>query len=142
MKYNTLILVIVLTMLLGSCGTTKNSKDNDLFSTAWELEYITGKRIAFDGLFPDKKPQISLDKTSGKVMGNSGCNGYTTDYTLEGDTLSFGEPGPTTMMYCGEGEPEFLNTIKKVNRYSLDKEGKLNLMMDDLPVMRFKKVIP
>lgn len=141
MRHNTLMLVTVLTLLLGSCGTTRNSKGNDLLDTVWELEYITRKRIAFDGLFPDKKPRITLDR-SGKVKGNSGCNGYSADYTLEGKTLSFGEPGPTTMMYCGQGESEFLNTMKKVNGYSFDSEGKLNLMMDDIPAMRFKKVIP
>ncbi|MBC9798616.1 META domain-containing protein [Sinomicrobium weinanense] len=142
MKHNTLMLVTVLTLLFGACGTVKNEKGNDLFGSAWELEYITGKRIAFDGLFPDKKPRISFEKDSGKAMGNSGCNGYSSDYALDGNTLSFGDPGPTTMMYCGEGEPEFLKAIKKVNGYSFDKEGKLNLLMDDLPVLRFKKVIP
>jgi len=44
------------------------------------------------------------------------------------------------MMYCGEGEKFFVNTIKKVNRYKIDADGKLNLMMDDVPMMRFIKI--
>ncbi|HYH56091.1 MAG TPA: META domain-containing protein, partial [Anseongella sp.] len=72
---------------------------NQLFDTTWELEYISGPRIAFEGLFPDKKPRISFDKTTSEVSGHNSCNGYSAKYTLNGPGISFGEPGPTTMMY-------------------------------------------
>ena len=121
--------------------STTNMGDKDLLGTAWELEYLSGPRIAFQGLFPDKKPQITFNPTAQKVEGNSGCNGYSADYTLNGDNLSVGEPGPTTMMYCGEGEKFFLNTIQKVNRYFIDEDGKLNLAINEVPMMRFKKAI-
>jgi heat shock protein HslJ len=116
------------------------SKDS-LFNTSWELEFLSGPRIAFEGLFPDKKPNITFNKTTNKVEGNNSCNGYSADYTLKGNDISFGEPGPTTMMYCGEGETFFLKTIKKTNKYMIDSHGKLNLMIGDVPMMRFKKSI-
>ena len=111
----------------------------DTLSGSWELEYLSGPRIAFQGLFPDKKPWITFNQTTRKVEGNSSCNGYAAKYTSEGNHISFGEPDPTTMMYCGEGENFFLNTMKKVNQYTIDADGKLNLMMDEVPMMRFKK---
>jgi hypothetical protein len=43
------------------------------------------------------------------------------------------------MMFCGNGEQEFLSTIKKIDGYNIDAEGKLNLMLGDVPMMRFKK---
>lgn len=110
---------------------------NDLLDGTWQLDYLSGPRIAFEGLFPDKKPQISFNQATQKVTGNNGCNGYSASYTREGNAISFGEPGPTTMMYCGEGERFFLNIIKKVNQYMMDSDGKLNLMIDEVPMMRF-----
>lgn len=44
------------------------------------------------------------------------------------------------MMYCGEGEQAFLKMMEKVNRFSFDDNGKLNLMLDNVTMLRFKKV--
>jgi hypothetical protein len=45
------------------------------------------------------------------------------------------------MMFCdGGGEQQFLQQMKKITSYSIDKDGKLNLIQDDVPMMRFKKV--
>jgi len=130
-----------LSMLLISCGSVPTSpREQALYGTAWELEYLSGPRIAFEGLYPDKKPVISFEKSSMEVSGNGGCNGYSAEFTLDGEDISFGEPGPTTMMYCGNGEPEFLKMMRKVNRYGIDDDGKLNLMIDEVPMMRFKPV--
>lgn len=140
MKTHALSAIITVIVIISSCATTKNMDGSKLFNTTWELEYISGTRIAFDGLFPDKKPRISFNKATSEVSGNNSCNGYSAKYTLDGTNLSFGEPGPTTMMYCGEGEKQFLNMIKKINKYNFDEEGKLNLMADNVSMMRFKKV--
>ena len=91
-------------------------------------------------MFSDKKPQLEFNREEGIVTGNSGCNGYSAQFKVDGNTISFGEPGPSTLMYCGEGETFFRNTIKKVNRFKIDENGKLNLMLNDVPMMRFKKI--
>ncbi len=140
MKNNTLVGIMILTLLFGSCGSSKRANNDKLFGATWELDYISGKRIAFEGLYPDKKPQISFNRETGKAQGNNSCNGYSADYTLNGNAISFGEPGPTTMMFCGEGEKDFLNMMQKVNAYGFDAEGNLNLLMGDVPMLRFKKI--
>ncbi|WP_341215342.1 META domain-containing protein [uncultured Wocania sp.] len=140
MNIKTTLQITIFAFLIISCASKKNMDSDKLYNTSWELEYISGPRIAFNGLYPDKKPKISFDKTTNKVEGNNSCNGYSADYTLNGKEMSFGEPGPTTMMFCGEGEKVFLNTMKKINKYSFDEEGKLNLMIDDVTMMRFRKV--
>ena len=132
----------IFVLLFFSCSSSKKSTNEALFNTTWELEYLSGPRIAFGGLYPGKKPKITFNKTTNKVEGNNSCNGYLADYNLNGDEISFGEPGPTTMMFCGEGETFFLNTIKKVNKYNIDDDGKLNLLINDVPMMRFKKTTP
>jgi heat shock protein HslJ len=142
MKNYVLLFVSVLALSFNSCTTMKDTtKTADLYDTTWELEYISGPRIAFEGLFPDKKPFIKFNKETNEVAGNAGCNGFMAPYTLKGKSIDFGDQGPTTMMYCeGGGEQTFLQTIQKIDSYSIDKEGKLNLLIKDIPMMRFKKV--
>jgi len=143
MKKYTIAIVSVLTLLLASCMASKENKSAaSIYDATWELEYISGPRIAFEGLYPNKKPQITFDQKEKNVFGNNGCNGYSAPFTLNGNSLTFGEPGPTTMMFCdGGGEAQFLQQMKKITSYSIDKDGKLNLIQGDVPMMRFKKVV-
>ena len=134
----TCILLFFAILLAESCGSAKMDAEA-LYGTTWELEYISGTRIAFEGLFPEKKPQITFDKESGKVTGTDSCNGYSADYELAENTIVFGDPGPTTMMFCGGSERQFLEMMKKIDGYSLE-DGKLNLLVGDVPMMRFKKL--
>ena len=140
MKIQSILFVLLLT-LVSACGSQKEMTQSEkLYDTTWQLEYMSGPRIAFDGLFPDKKPEITFNKQSMEVTGNNSCNSYRASYTLNGSSISFGDPGPTTMMYCGEGEPQFLSMMKKINAYSFDSDGKLVLKLDDVAMMRFKKI--
>ena len=140
MKKNYILISTFLVMVIGSCTSTKNASNNDLYNSLWELEYISGTRIAFNGLYPDRKPVISFNKATGKITGNNSCNGYSADFTIKGDNIDIGEPGPTTMMFCGDGEQQFLKMMKKINTIGMDREGKLNLMSGEIPMMRFKKI--
>ena len=140
MKIQSILLVLLLTVV-NACGSQKEMiQSEELYDTTWQLEYMSGPRIAFNGLFPDKKPEITFNKQSMEVTGNNSCNGYRASYTLNGSSISFGDPGPATMMYCGEGEPQFLSMMKKINAYSFDSDGKLVLKLDDVAMMRFKKI--
>jgi len=132
---------MILTIIISSCSSTKKMTSDNLFNTAWELEYLSGSRIAFSGLYPDKKPKIAFNQETNQIEGSNSCNGYTAEYTLDGKSISFGEPGPTTMMFCGQGEQQFLSMMKKIKAYSFDADGKLNLMIGDVPMMRFKKTM-
>ncbi|WP_166922306.1 META domain-containing protein [Flavobacterium poyangense] len=142
MKNYVIALVAISTLVLNSCKASKETSSTaNIYDTTWELEYISGPRIAFEGLFPNKKPQLTFDQKETRVYGNNGCNGYSATYTLNGKKLSFGEAGPTTMMFCeGGGEQQFLQQIAKITSYTVDKDGKLNLIEGDVPMMRFKKV--
>lgn len=140
MKTHFFLSIGLFILILNSCATKKNKEGEKLFNTNWQLVYMSGPRIAFDGLFPNKKPEITFNKETSEVTGNNSCNGYSTTYTLDRKSLSFGEPGPTTMMYCGDGESQFLSMMKRIDSYSFDVDGKLNLMVGDVPMMRFKKI--
>ena len=139
LKTTKVISLFILILIISSCSSTKDKINNKLFRSAWELEFISGPRITFSGLYPDKKPIIKFNQTSNQVEGTDSCNGYMADYTLNGTEIAFGEPGLSTMMFCGQGEKLFRDTIRKINKYKIDEDGKLNLMIDDIPMMRFKK---
>ena len=75
------------------------------------------------------------------VMGTTGCNGYNTAYKMTGKMISFEVPATTTMRFCGEGEGVFLKTMKEVTSYRMTTDGKLELLMNDVVMMRFKKAM-
>ncbi len=103
----------------------------------WELNYISGIRIAFDGLYPEKKPFIRFDLANSKINGNTGCNGFSSKYSIKGNTIKFA-PGISTMMACpGNGEKAFTEMLKKVNGYSISNDTTLNFLIGDIAVMRF-----
>ena len=78
----------------------------------WELNYITGTRIAFDGLYPNKKPTLKLDASAKTVSGNTSCNSFNGPLKVDGNKISFTDPMAMTRMMCpGEGENTFLETL-------------------------------
>jgi len=134
-------ILVATSFFLSSCSTTKTVNNNDLFGSQWELEYITGSRIAFDGLYPNEKPTLTFDKETNRINGNNSCNGYSYKYTFDKEKLTFSEPGPATLRYCeGNGDKAFLQMMEKVESYSIDENQKLNLIAGGIPVMRFKKI--
>lgn len=114
------------------------SPDASLTGT-WELNYISGKRIAFEGLYPNKKPQLIFTDSKTEVSGNTSCNSFSSKLVLEDNKINIAEPIAMTMMACeGEGEKSFLDILKKVNKYSLSGTT-LTFLIDDVAVMRFEK---
>jgi len=106
----------------------------------WELNYISGPRISFNGLYPDKKPYISFDFAKNELNGNTSCNGFTSKITLKGNIINIAEPKKTKMLCEGGGETAFIEMLKKVNTYSVSADGNtLNFIMGDIAVMRFIK---
>ncbi|HEX7903815.1 MAG TPA: META domain-containing protein [Chitinophagaceae bacterium] len=105
----------------------------------WELEYISGPKIAFEALYPGKKPNISFDVANNTVSGNTSCNSFSGKLKADSIRINFTEPFVMTKMACpGEGEATFLQTIKKVNKYNID-GNTLTFIMGDIAMMRFKR---
>ncbi|MEJ0106956.1 MAG: META domain-containing protein [Bacteroidota bacterium] len=110
----------VLFFLFTACGPVKKSASGSGLSDLqgnWQLNYITGPRIAFDGLYPRSKPAISFDTKRKKISGNTGCNSFSGPLIAESKKISFTEPMAMTKVACpGEGETIFLEALKKNKR--------------------------
>lgn len=139
-----LILVLAVSCLaLMSCKSSQSSmKTTASLDGTWQLNYITGPRIAFDGLYPDKKPTISFDLKENKVSGNNSCNQYFGTLKIDGNKINFKDAkmGMTMMACPGNGENVYMKTLEKIETYTLSKDGKtLNFMMGEVEMMRFEK---
>ena len=139
MKHSWMKTLLVSAAVALGCNSSRQASADALYGPEWELEYLSGPRIAFEALFPDRKPVITFEADTGQVAGNSGCNGYTAPFELNGPSIRFGEEGPSTLMYCGEGENFFRATMRKVDGWNIDEQGRLNLLIGEVPMMRFHK---
>ncbi|MET0461786.1 MAG: META domain-containing protein [Chitinophagaceae bacterium] len=138
---NVILSIIFLSFM--ACNSSKKTvKDGDpsQLNGTWILNYISGPRIAFDGLYPNKKPQLIFTVEDKRLSGNTGCNSFSGPLVVDGNKISFDQPLALTKMFCpGEGETVFLETLKKVNTYSVSDGNTLNLIMGDIAIMRFTK---
>lgn len=139
------ILVLAVISTLSACNTLKNaveaSSDLSKLGGTWELEYISGPRIAFNGLYPGNKPNMVFDIQAKRVSGNSSCNSFSGKLIADDTSINFNEPMISTKMACpGEGEAIFFETLKKVNKYTITGDTTLNFLMGDISIMRFKKI--
>ncbi len=138
-------LILVLTVscfAFFSCNSVKNAKtDKTALQGSWELNYITGPRIAFQGLYPDEKPTIIFDFKADLVSGGTGCNRYSGKPNVDGNKINFKNDMALTKMYCpGDGESVYLSTLQKIDSYTVSKDGKtLSFMMGEVAMMRFTK---
>nr|WP_315238371.1 META domain-containing protein [uncultured Flavobacterium sp.] len=130
--------------LLISCNVFK-CKKKDVVSKLegnWELSYITGPRIAFEGLYPEKKPTINFNTKENLVSGNNSCNSYTGQLNVSENEINFKQPMVTTKMMCidGQGEQVFMSTLSKVTSYNVTDDGRtLNFISGNIETMRFTK---
>lgn len=139
-----MLFTVVIASSLAACTTIKpgsigNGGLSQLGGT-WELNYISGPRIAFNGLYPGKKPIIKFDIAEKRVSGNTSCNSFSGQLIADDTTINFTKPFIMTKMACpGEGEATFVEMLKKASTYSITSDTTLNFMMGDIAIMRFTK---
>jgi heat shock protein HslJ len=141
-------LIIIATIIFAfiSCGSTKkaeNSKaDHSALAGTWELTSINESSASFETLYARKKPFMTIDLIKQSINGNTSCNSFNGSIKLEGNQISFPEPIAMTRMACmdGNGETVFLDALRKVTNFSIDKNGNtLHLTAQDVELMRLIK---
>ena len=136
------LLVVFICMSLTFCTTKKVASEKTALEGKWELNYITGPKIAFDGLYPDKKPTIVFDIANNKISGNNSCNQYFGALILDGENINFKDAkmGMTMMACQGSGDKLYMETLQKIETYSITDEGKtLNFLIGNNVTMRFNR---
>lgn len=145
---NIALLIVFATLAVTGCATNKKSKpkfgkvqsDVAALDGTWELNYISGPRIAFEGLYPRKRPTLIVDTAQSGVSGNGSCNSYRGPVEIEGNKIRFDKIAATLMACEGNGESVYFKTLETVTAYSISNDQKeLTLLMEDIPVMRFER---
>lgn len=134
------LIVVFFYLTVTSCTTTKPVMNTYSLEGTWELNYITGPRIAFDGLYPDKKPTIVFDLKENKISGNNSCNQYFGALILDGSKINFKDAkmGMTMMACGGNGDSVYMDTLAKIESYTITDEGKtLSFLIGNVVMMRF-----
>lgn len=138
-----ILLTTIFCVIFISCNSTKPAmKSTASLEGTWELNYITGPRIAFEGLYPNKKPSIVFNLKENRVSGSSSCNAYSGKLNVDGNKISFKDGMAMTRMMCdnNQGETVYMSTLDKIDSYSISEDGKiLNFIMGDIVMMRFEK---
>jgi len=136
---DTLLLKSEDAVLLKFKGKKPPSAGEIALNDTWELNYISGAKIAFDGLFPNKKPTLIFDFPKPEASGNGGCNGYSAKVVVDGNKINLADPLSTMMACEGNGEPIYFKTLKTITSYNISDKNTLTLIMGDIAVMRFMR---
>lgn len=135
-----MMLTVFVCLIFTFCNTKKSVSDTASLEGTWQLNYITGPKINFEALYPDKKPTISFDVQNSKVAGNNSCNQYFGALIVDGEKINFKDAKlGMTMMACeGDGDSLYMETLQKTETYTITDEGKtLNLLLGNVVMMRF-----
>lgn len=116
--YLYLISLFVLSgVLLAACS---GSNSNSLVGT-WRLVSY-GSPGNLTPAVPDVDTSITFSE-DGKIEGNVGCNGFSGEYTVEGNTITF-EPIVSTLMFCegpvGDQETTTLNVLAETVTFVME----------------------
>lgn len=105
---------------------------NPLANTQWMLVSF-GEPGAETPVIEGTSPTLEFDE-HGQAGGSGGCNAFGAPYTLEGDTISFGQITSTLMACTQEGvgaqEADYLQALKTAGRFEVGGD-RLTIWHDD-----------
>jgi heat shock protein HslJ len=117
-------------------GTTMTITDRD-----WELVSL-GEHDSPRGT-QDRPVTIRFESADSRAGGFAGCNQFSAQYELSGDSLWF-EPAISTKMLCPDVmdvETSFLGALERVTGYEAT-DSTLTLLAASEPVSRFRARFP
>ena len=114
---------LVATLLLSGCVTTPG-KDAALVGKTWTVEDISGR-----GVIDDARATLEFG-TDGRLAGDTSCNRYFAEYTVDGAKLSIGQAGVTRRACVPavmDQKRRFLDVLNAVDSFAIDASGALVL---------------
>lgn len=128
---------VVATFVAGTADAaapTEPEASSDLAGTGWVLRSLNGE-ISVSGT------AVTLQfGTDGTVSGTDGCNQFNTGYTQDGSSLTFSQPGASTMMACEEPvmtqAAAFMTALSQTDSFTIS-EDTLSLLSGGQAVATF-----
>jgi len=139
-----ILTIFLYAVIFQACDSSKKNSSSiqggNPLTGSWSLVYITGPRISFDGLFPDKKPFVSFDTVQQRISGHTSCNRFSGPYLREGNNISFREPLIMTRMMCAsgaQGETTFIFMLNKTSGFHVKEDTLVFSDSSDIMLMKF-----
>jgi heat shock protein HslJ/membrane-bound inhibitor of C-type lysozyme len=88
-------------------SSTTTAEANNLLGRTWIWE----RAVTSDSeIVPKKAEAFSVTFADGRVTGETDCNGFGGDYTIEGNTITMGEY-MSTLMFCEDSEESTFTSL-------------------------------
>lgn len=113
--------------------------ESEIEGGEWQLARLNGKEITTP--IPERRPSLRLDRGEGNASGAAGCNLFSGNYQLEGQSLRFG-PLASTKMYCEgamEIEREYLDALEKTRGWRVEAGQLLLLDRNQRTIARLRR---
>ncbi len=103
-KIHLLALAVAVTVVVGACSSSGGS-GGGLTGKTWQLTAITEKTPAFQGVVPaaDQSKYTIVFNSDSTFNATADCNVVGGSYATSGSSSITITPGPSTLVFCGEG---------------------------------------
>jgi heat shock protein HslJ len=106
----------------------------------WVLDSLNWKGKKIKELYASGKPRLYLSQASARIAGTSGCNSFSGNPIIRGNSIDFNIPIISTKKYCpGEGEMIFFEALQSVNRFEIV-NNRLIFYRNKEMIMRFAEL--
>jgi heat shock protein HslJ len=106
-------------LLLAGCASASTKPDRAVTNTYWKLTELGGVPVKVAE--KQREPHMILQVEANHLAGSGGCNRMMGSYTLDGESISFGQVA-STMMACEDGmeqEQAFFKALNGARRWSV-----------------------
>jgi heat shock protein HslJ len=137
------LLALLLTFALATgCGDDDDDDDEDEGSTNVEslegVPWVLSSGVDVDG-WEETGPSAAFE--NGNVSGSSGCNQFSAEYTLDGDSLELGAIA-STLMACpppaDQVESAYLALLEQVRGWRLDDDALVLFDDEGVELLRYR----
>ena len=120
MRTSLLVPSLLACLALAACASSGARVQTPLESTSWRLVELGGRPALGGG---ERRAHLRFKSDSASVVGFTGCNRLSGQFTRDGTTLRFG-PAITTRMACADPamnqqEQAFLSALNDTERYAI-----------------------
>lgn len=141
-------LFILVGITLLSCSSGKPSlPDNKIYDTEWQLASVLlsdgSKKLYVSVSKIDIVPSLMINKETRRVSGSSGCNRFSSNANIQGNSIKFDQLAMTRMLCMNDNglEASVVKALDIVNNYTI-KGNKLILKRDKKIIAEYIKNIP
>lgn len=132
---NKLYLIIIISLIISSCGINKPLAERNLYDTKWTLKTISGLSEIENSAF--SSAGLYFTKNDSTYSGSNGCNMIRGKFNITDNVIAFSEGISTKRACSGIDEQKFHSVLRSSNNIRI-KNGVLILYRDKTKLAEFE----